>query len=75
MKQAGNVLEDVERILYNLFFKHWKDIERTQHGIVYIDETDNMWKYDDIISISCDMSSEGVQHALLRIVKGNGINV
>ena len=75
LTQAGYVGEDVESILLKLFIESGQDIERCQKGIVYIDETDKIRKSGGNISISRDVSGEGVQHALLKIVEGNVINV
>lgn len=75
LTQAGYVGEDVESILLKLYIESGQDIERCQKGIVYIDETDKIRKSGGNISISRDVSGEGVQHALLKIVEGNVINV
>lgn len=75
LTQAGYVGEDVESILLKLYHEAGQDLERCQKGIVYIDEADKIRKSGGNISISRDVSGEGVQHALLKIVEGNVINV
>lgn len=75
LTQAGYVGEDVESILFKLYMASGNDLERTQRGIIYIDEADKIRKSGGNISISRDVSGEGVQHALLKIVEGNVINV
>ena len=67
--------EDVESILLKLYHEAGQDLEKCQKGIVYIDEADKIRKSGGNISISRDVSGEGVQHALLKIVEGNVINV
>ncbi|CAB9505578.1 protease ATP-binding subunit ClpX [Seminavis robusta] len=75
LTQAGYVGEDVESVLLSLYMESGQDIERCQRGIVYIDEADKISKSGENVSISRDVSGEGVQHALLKIVEGNVINV
>jgi hypothetical protein len=75
LTQAGYVGEDVESVLFKLYLESGQDIERCQRGIVYIDEVDKIRKSGGNLSISRDVSGEGVQHALLKIVEGNEINV
>ena len=75
LTQAGYVGEDVESVLFKLYLESGQDLERCQRGIVYLDEVDKIRKSGGNVSISRDVSGEGVQHALLKIVEGSVINV
>jgi len=75
LTEAGYVGEDVENILTKLYQAADEDVEKTEKGIVFIDEIDKIARLGENRSITRDVSGEGVQQALLKIVEGSIVNI
>ena len=75
LTEAGYVGEDVENVLLKLYQAADGDLERTERGIIFIDEIDKIGRKSENPSITRDVSGEGVQQALLKIIEGSLVNV
>lgn len=75
LTESGYVGEDVENVVHKLYQKAGGDVERTQRGIIFIDEIDKICRKGENTSLTRDVSGEGVQQALLKIVEGTECRV
>jgi ATP-dependent Clp protease ATP-binding subunit ClpX len=75
LTEAGYVGEDVENIITKLYQAAEFDVEKTQKGIIFVDEIDKIARAGENRSITRDVSGEGVQQALLKIIEGSTVNI
>lgn len=75
LTEAGYVGEDVENLIKRLLYNAGGDVEKAQKGIIFIDEIDKKSKKDESVTVSRDVSGEGVQQALLKLIEGTTITI
>ena len=75
LTESGYVGEDVESVLVNLYQASDYDVDKTERGIVFIDEIDKIARKGDSASITRDVSGEGVQQALLKLLEGSIVSI
>ena len=75
LTEAGYIGDDIESVVSKLLAAADNDVERAEHGIIYVDEIDKIARKSENTSITRDVSGEGVQQALLKIVEGTVANV